>query len=95
MLGHKPKDVMMQIMKGSHAPAEYIDAVKYFKCDGCMLTDRAPKTHPKRTKIDVKSEDEKRSSSRPSWDDLGSIWGCLGDPLGVKNVLWPQRRSKF
>ena len=33
MLGHKPREVMIQIMKGSHAPQEYIDAIKYFRCD--------------------------------------------------------------
>ena len=46
MLGHKPREVMIQIMKGSHAPQEYIDAIKYFRRDACVLTDRAPKTHP-------------------------------------------------
>ena len=46
MLGHKPKEVMIQILRGSRAPPEYIEAVRHFKCESCMLTDSAPKTHP-------------------------------------------------
>ena len=33
-------------MKGSHAPQEYVDAIKYFRCDACVLTGRASTTHP-------------------------------------------------
>ena len=46
MLGHKPKEVLRQVLRGSHAPPEYIEAIKYFKCDACTETAIAPKTHP-------------------------------------------------
>ena len=46
MFGHKPREVLIQVMKGSRAPQDYIDAIKYFRCDACVLTDNAPKTHP-------------------------------------------------
>lgn len=46
MLGHKPKEVLIQILRGSRAPQAYIDAVRYFRCDACAVTARDPKTHP-------------------------------------------------
>ena len=46
MLGHKPNKVLEQIMSGSKAPQEFVDAVKLFRCDDCALTTKAPRTHP-------------------------------------------------
>ena len=48
------------------------------------------KWDPRRTKIEHKNEDEKRSSSGSSWSRLGSILGRLGCRLGVKIVLSPR-----
>ena len=46
MLGHRPKEVLVQILKGARAPQQYVDAVRYFRCDACATTAKAPKTHP-------------------------------------------------
>ena len=43
----------------------------------------APKSIPKRTKIDDKNQCEKNTSSRPSWSRLGTILGCFGTALGL------------
>ena len=39
-----------------------------------------------RTKIDVKNENEKRSSPRPSWSRLGPILGRFGSRLGTQKT---------
>jgi len=39
MLGHKPKTVMLQILRGARAAPEYIEAVKLMKCDACTETE--------------------------------------------------------
>ena len=45
MYKRQPKEVLRQILRGSNAPQEYIDALKYIRCDDCVLTEKAPKTH--------------------------------------------------
>ena len=42
-----------------------------------------PKCDPRGTKIEDKSDDEKRKFRRSSWSRLGSILGRLGCRLGV------------
>ena len=48
---------------------------------------------PKRTKIEDKNDDEKRSSRRSSWNGLGAIlgrsWVVLGPALGSKTCCGP------
>ena len=46
MIGHKPKDVMLQILKGAKAEPELILACKNFKCDACAVSHEGEKTHP-------------------------------------------------
>jgi len=41
MIGHKPKAVLVQIMKGARVSREIIDAVKFFKCDHCAEVSNA------------------------------------------------------
>ena len=43
----------------------------------------SPESDPRRTKIDVKNDVEKRRFRRSSWSRLGSILGRLGCRLGV------------
>ena len=45
MFGHKPKTVLLQILKGARAPKEYIDAATYFKCDACTETEEPHRRH--------------------------------------------------
>ena len=46
MIGHKPKDVMLQILKGAKAEPELIAACKDFKCDACAVSHEGDRTHP-------------------------------------------------
>ena len=46
MTGHKPRDVLIQILRGARAAPEYIEAAKHFRCDACSATANAPRTHP-------------------------------------------------
>ena len=46
MLGHKPKEVLIQVLKGSRASQDYIEAARHFRCDACAQTARAKHTHP-------------------------------------------------
>ena len=34
-IGHKPRAVMLQILRGARANKELIESVKFFKCDAC------------------------------------------------------------
>ena len=45
-LGHKPREVVLQILKGSQASPEYIQAAELYKCDSCTETAPAARTHP-------------------------------------------------
>ena len=49
----------------------------------------APKSIPKRTKIDDKNQCEKNTSSRPSWSRLGRILGRFGTALGLIFIDFP------
>ena len=46
MLGHKPKDVMIQILKGAKASDDLVSAARNFKCDACSISHEGDKTHP-------------------------------------------------
>ena len=35
MLGHKPKAVMLQVMKGAGVESEIVEGAKFFRCDDC------------------------------------------------------------
>ena len=41
MINHKPKEVMIQIMKGANVDKETINAVKFFRCPVCTSTSTA------------------------------------------------------
>ena len=45
--GHCPKHVLIQILKASKAPKEYLDAVSFFRCESCELNKPEPQTHTK------------------------------------------------
>merc|ERR1711911_37472 len=46
MLGHKPRSVVLQILRGAKAPEQYIQAAKLYKCDTCQETAPPKQTHP-------------------------------------------------
>ena len=46
-----------------------------------------PRWDEKRSKIDIKNDDEKRSSPRPSWNGLKAILGHLGGRLEMKKLV--------
>ena len=54
-----------------------------------------PKTTQNRSKNHLEKRSRFRSLLRPSWDDLGPILAASWAVLGVKIVLWLQRRSFF
>lgn len=43
--GHCPKNVLIQILKASRAPKEYLDAVASFRCESCEVNKPEPQTH--------------------------------------------------
>ena len=48
-----------------------------------------PKWDKRGSKIDIKNEDEKRSSPRSSWDGRKAILGLLGGRLEMKKIVIP------
>ena len=46
MMSHKPKEVMIQVLRGAGASDELINAAKVFKCETCRVSDEGTKTHP-------------------------------------------------
>ena len=46
MMSHKPKDCLLQVLRGSGAPVEMIRAAKAFRCPTCAVSRESPKTHP-------------------------------------------------
>ena len=46
MMSHKPKEVMIQVLRGAGASDEFINAAKVFKCETCRVSDEGTKTHP-------------------------------------------------
>ena len=46
MMSHKPKEVLLQVLRGSGAPEEMIRAAKAFRCPTCAVSQESPKTHP-------------------------------------------------
>ena len=46
MIGHKPKEVLLQVLKEAGADQVYLDAVKLYRCDDCAQTDSKVRTHP-------------------------------------------------
>ena len=46
MMSHKPKEVMIQVLRGAGASDELINAAKVFKCETCGVSDEGTKTHP-------------------------------------------------
>ena len=65
LIGHGSLRVILE----STRPADVV------KVEGPRGAKMRPKWAPRRTKIDVKNEDEKKSSSRSSWSRLGPILG--------------------
>ena len=45
VLGHKPRNVVLQILRGAKAPEEYIQAAKLYRCDTCAELAPATATH--------------------------------------------------
>ena len=45
MMSHKPKEVLIQVLRGAGASDELINAAKVFKCETCRVSDEATKTH--------------------------------------------------
>ena len=46
MMSHKPKEVMIQVLRGAGASDELINAAKVFKCETCRVSDESIRTHP-------------------------------------------------
>ncbi|CAE7418365.1 GIP [Symbiodinium sp. CCMP2592] len=46
MMSHKPKEVMIQVLRGAGASEELINAAKVFRCETCRVSDESVRTHP-------------------------------------------------
>ena len=46
MMSHRPKEVLLQVLRGSGAPEEMIRAAKAFRCPTCGVSQETPKKHP-------------------------------------------------
>ena len=83
MMSHKPKEVLLQVLRGSGASDDMIRAAKAFRCPTCAVSQEIPKTHPvsappsyvfnKEVSIDVF---EVQDSDRTKYQFLNMI--CVG-----------------
>ena len=46
MIGHRPKEVLLQLLRGANVSKEIIEAAKLFKCDACTQATNNIRTHP-------------------------------------------------
>ncbi|CAE7832525.1 GIP [Symbiodinium sp. CCMP2592] len=46
MMNHKPKEVLVQVLRGAGASEELVNAAKIFKCESCRVSEEKVRTHP-------------------------------------------------
>ena len=46
MMNHKPKEVLVQVLRGAGASEELVNAAKIFQCESCRVSDEKSRTHP-------------------------------------------------
>ena len=46
MMNHKPKEVLVQVLRGAGASEELVNTAKTFQCESCRMSDEKPRTHP-------------------------------------------------
>ena len=46
MMNHKPKEVLVQVLRGAGASEELVNAAKIFKCESCRVSEENVRTHP-------------------------------------------------
>ena len=46
MMNHKPKEVLVQVLRGASASEELVNAAKIFQCESCRVSDEKTRTHP-------------------------------------------------
>ncbi|CAE7834664.1 unnamed protein product [Symbiodinium sp. CCMP2592] len=46
MMNHKPKEVLVQELRGAGASEELVNAAKIFKCESCRVSEEKVRTHP-------------------------------------------------
>ena len=75
-------------MGSSWTPPGPIPEVQACPRGSILEAKSTPKSIPKRSKIEVKIEDEQKTDPRRSWTRLGAILGRLGCHLGALETLW-------
>ena len=46
MMNHKPKEVLVQVLRGAGASEELVNAAKIFRCESCRVSEEKVRTHP-------------------------------------------------
>ncbi len=69
MLGHKPREVILHVLKGARAPQQYIDAAKHFQCSACHEVKDEARTHPVGAPKDYAFNHEVSIDVFEIWDD--------------------------
>ena len=46
MMNHKPKEVLVQVLRGAGASEELVNAAKIFQCESCRVSEEKTRTHP-------------------------------------------------
>ena len=77
MIGHKPKAVLLQILKGARASNEYINAAKSYRCDDCAETGPKVKTHPVKPPSLYAFNYELHVDVLETYDDAGTRYSWL------------------
>ena len=77
MIGHKPKAVLLQILKGSRASEEYINAAKSYRCDDCAETESKVRTHPVKPPSLYAFNYELQIDVLETYDDEGTRYSWL------------------
>lgn len=88
MLGHKPKDVMIQNLKGAKADPELALAAKHFKCDACSTSHEGDETHPVSAPPRFEFNHTVTVDVFETHDDEGNRHSWLSIVMGHATIKW-------
>ena len=77
MIGHKPKEVLLQVLRGAGADQAYIDAAKLYRCDDCAQVQEKVRTHPVGPPSKYAFNYELQVDVLETYDDSGTRYSWL------------------
>ena len=77
MIGHKPKEVLLQILKGARADQQYLVAVKLYTCDVCAQIEPGVRKHTAGPPSKYAFNHELHIDVLETYDDSGTLYSWL------------------